>query len=430
MELTAAFKQTDIGPLPSDWDVVPLGELVTRVEYGSSAKSRPKGRVPVLRMGNLQHGKVDWGDLVYTDNEEEIERYTLHDGEVLFNRTNTVDLVGKTAIYEGRRKAIFAGYLIRVVTQADKLDARYLNYVMNTELARKHSAKVLSVAVGQANINGQKLRTYPIPLPPTLAEQESIARALGDADALLDRLDQLIAKKRDLRIAVMQQLLSGRTRLSGFGDAWEERVLGEHVRFLKNGVNPRADLRPEGHVRYLHYGDIHTSMAPLLDIGVAKMPRLPDAMAQRLDRLEDGDLVFVDASEDLTGVGKSVEISGANGLELVSGLHTIAVRFDKDVLADGFKGYLQFCSPFRDQLARLAQGTKVLATTRQHIASVVMSLPGVDEQRAIARVLSESEREILALEAVHKKTTDVKLAMSQELLTGRTRLLPIGGANG
>jgi type I restriction enzyme S subunit len=153
-------------------------------------------------------------------------------------------------------------------------------------------------------------------------------------------------------------------------------------------------------------------------------------MAHRLDRLEDGDLVFVDASEDLSGVGKSVEISGAHGLELVSGLHTIAARFDKDVLAAGFKGYLQFCSPFRDQLARLAQGTKVFATTRQHIASVVMSLPGVNEQRAIARVLSESEREILALEAVRKKTSDVKLAMSQQLLTGKTRLQTTGGSNG
>lgn len=305
-----------------------------------------------------------------------------------------------------------------------QLDLRFTHHLLE---ATKLSALVATTAL--PSLNGKTLSAMPILVPP-LSQQQAIARALGDVDALLERLDQLIAKKRDLRIAVMQQLLSGETRLPGFNDPWEERVLGEHVRFLKNGVNPRADLHREGHVRYLHYGDIHSSMVPLLDIGVAKMPRLPVTMAHRLDRLEDGDLVFVDASEDLTGVGKSVEISGAHGLELVSGLHTIAARFDKNVLADGFKGYLQFCSPFRDQLARLAQGTKVFATTRLHIASVMMKLPAIAEQEAIANVLSESQRELLALEALRKKTTDVKLAMMQDLLTGKTRIHITGGSNG
>jgi len=163
MEVRPGYKLTEAGVIPNDWEVVPLGALVQSVEYGSSAPSKPKGNVPVLRMENLQSGMIDWQDLVFTNDPTEIQRYELHEGDILFNRTNTIDLVGKTSIYEGERKAIFAGYLIRVVTRADKLDAKYLNFVMNTDLARKHSSKVLSVAVGQANINGQKLRTYPIP---------------------------------------------------------------------------------------------------------------------------------------------------------------------------------------------------------------------------------------------------------------------------
>lgn len=94
------------GKLPSGWRCVPLGDLIKSTEYGSSAKSHYSGTIPVLRMGNLQEGKIDWGDLVYTSDENEIKRYRLRSGDVLFNRTNTVDLVGKAAIYKGSRPAI------------------------------------------------------------------------------------------------------------------------------------------------------------------------------------------------------------------------------------------------------------------------------------------------------------------------------------
>jgi type I restriction enzyme S subunit len=114
MELKPGYKQTEVGVIPEDWNVVPLGRLVRSVEYGSSAKSDVRGLVPVLRMGNLQAGQIDWTDLVYTEDQAEITKYTLRRGDVLFNRTNTIDLVGKTAIYEGEQPAIFAGYLIRI----------------------------------------------------------------------------------------------------------------------------------------------------------------------------------------------------------------------------------------------------------------------------------------------------------------------------
>ena len=108
---------------------------------------------------------------------------------------------------------------------------------------------------------------------------------------------------------------------------------------------------------------------------------------------------------------------------MFQGLHTIAARFDKGVLADGFKGFLQFCPPFVTHLRRLAAGTKVYATNRTHIAGVEMLLPAVREQAAIATVLSDMDAEIAALEARHEKTWDLKQAMMQELLTGKTRLV-------
>ncbi len=153
------------------------------------------------------------------------------------------------------------------------------------------------------------------------------------------------------------------------------------------------------------------------------MPFLPANKAARLDPLTDGDLVFADASEDLNGVGKSVELSGVGGFRIVSGLHTIAARFDKQILADGFKAYLQFIPRFHQHLHRLAAGTKVLATNRAHIASAELALPGIDEQRAIAAVLSDMDTEIAALEARREKTRSLKQGLMQELLTGRTRLI-------
>src|SRR5690606_13263200 len=137
-------------------------------------------------------------------------------------------------------------------------------------------------------------------------------------------------------------------------------------------------------------------------------PRLPAAAAARLTRLEDGDVVFVDASEDLLGVGKSLEIEGASGIEAVAGQHTIAARFDKQVLADGFKGYLQFVPAFNAHLRRLAAGTKVYDTNRKLIASAEISLTEPDEQRSIARVLFDMEAEIAALEARLAKSRDLK----------------------
>ena len=240
-------------------------------------------------------------------------------------------------------------------------------------------------------------------------------------DALLEELDRLIAKKRNIKQATMQQLLTGQTRLPGFEREWKTIRLGDHVTFLKNGVNSRAELLGDGSVRYLHYGDIHASGASALNPG--SLPFLPPTKAKTLSRLQNGDLIFADASEDIDGVGKSVELINIGCNEVVAGLHTIAARLDSKVLADGFKAYLQFFPRFIEPLRRLAAGTKVYATTRSHIAGIEMKLPDVDEQKAISTILQDMDDDIKALKQRRDKTDGIKQAMMQELLTGRTRLL-------
>jgi len=277
-------------------------------------------------------------------------------------------------------------------------------------------------ATSVPTLNRNNLVGHPIRIPPT-PEQRVIASALSDVDALLSGLDRLIAKKRDLKQASMQQLLTGQTRLPGFEGGWEVKRLGDHLSFLKNGVSSRAELTAEGQVKYLHYGDIHGARGLLLNPNIESMPHLPATSARGLDRLTDGDLVFADASEDMEGVGKSIELKGVGQSEVVAGLHTIAVRFDKQVLADGFKTYLQFIPAFRRQLQRLVAGTKVYATNKAHISSIEVVLPSEEEQTAIAAVLSDMDAELTALEARREKTRLLKQGMMQELLTGKTRLI-------
>jgi type I restriction enzyme S subunit len=432
MELMPGYKHSDVGVIPDGWDVLPLGSLVRSVEYGSAAKSDVKGAVPVLRMGNLQGGKIDWSDLVFTDDIDEINKYMLQPGDVLFNRTNTIDLVGKTSIYEGGCPAIFAGYLIRINVAPDLLDSRFLNYILNTEFSRKYSAKVLSVAVGQANINGQKLKTYPIPLPPTKTEQEDIAQALSDADELLVVLDQMIAKKRDLKQAAMQQLLTGEKRLPGFSGDWELALFGDLFDFSGGYSASRDQLSNEGHC-YLHYGDIHGSSKTSVNTSrdFLDIPKLSISLGRISEGslLKHGDVVFVDASEDDAGTSKHLVIENEDDVPFISGLHTIVAKSKTNDLAHTYKHYCFQTSAIRQQFMFYAVGTKVSGISKTNIAKLTLPIPSIPEQIAIADVLSSMDVELAILEARRDKTRNIKQAMMQELLTGKTRLVKPRGPN-
>lgn len=187
--------------LSRKWKWKTLGELCHGVEYGSSAKSKGTGRVAVLHMGNIQDGRLTWDKSVYTDNADEINKYLLKHNDVLFNRTNSLALVGKTAIYKSEAPAIFAGYLIRIHRKEELLDADYLNYFLNSKVAVDYGKTVVSSSVNQANINGAKLMRYPIPTP-SLVEQRSIVRTLDTLSAECQRLMAIYQSK----LAMLEEL--------------------------------------------------------------------------------------------------------------------------------------------------------------------------------------------------------------------------------
>lgn len=194
------------------WKIEQLGNVCEKVEYGTSSKAKSEGQLPVLRMGNIQNGRFTWDSLVYSDNAEDNKQYLLRHNDVLFNRTNSPELVGKTAIYKSEMPAIFAGYLIRIHRKEDLLDADYLNYYLNSKMAFEYGKTVVISSVNQANINGTKLKTYPIPLP-SLKEQQTIVRQLDALRAETQKLEAVYQKKIDdleeLKKSILDKAFSG-----------------------------------------------------------------------------------------------------------------------------------------------------------------------------------------------------------------------------
>ncbi len=208
-----ASQSSENGELPEGWKWVKLGEVCSNVEYGSATKSSKEGKVPVLRMGNIQNGRFDWSDLVYTSDNAEVAKYLLTKNDVLFNRTNSAELVGKTAIYKGERPAIFAGYLIRINRIESQVDGDYLTYYLNTHEARQYGNTVRSFGVNQSNINGTKLKTYPIPLAP-LSEQKrvvcEIESRLSVADKMEESIQEALQQAEALRQSILKKAFEGR----------------------------------------------------------------------------------------------------------------------------------------------------------------------------------------------------------------------------
>lgn len=198
--------------LPSEWYWDTLGNITSGAEYGTSAKSQEYGSIPVIRMGNIQQGIIDWDDLVYTSDAQEIEQYELKAGDVLFNRTNSPELVGKTAIYKGEQPAIFAGYLIRVNHYSNLIDANFLNFYLNSHIAKTYGNSVKTDGVNQSNINGEKLQNYPFPFC-SLEEQQEIVKIISN---FLDKqkitrqyLDSELKRAHLLKQSILQKAFSG-----------------------------------------------------------------------------------------------------------------------------------------------------------------------------------------------------------------------------
>ena len=177
--------------LPAGWAWCRIFSITEDLPYGTARKSSSEGKIAVLRMGNIQAGEIDYTDLVYSSDDNDIQQYALQKNDLVFNRTHSAEWVGKTAIYRGNIPAIYAGYLIRV---RPYIDAEYLNVVMNSGYAKRYCNSVKTDGVNQSNINAQKLGSFLIPIPP----QAETIRISGKIASILPLIDLIEARKSDL----------------------------------------------------------------------------------------------------------------------------------------------------------------------------------------------------------------------------------------
>ena len=211
-ELISTHFERELLQLDENFIQTTIGEICSRFEYGTSSKSQPCGSTPVLRMGNIQGGEIDWSDLVYTNNSNDIAKFQLQPLDVLFNRTNSLEHVGKSAIFREDRPAIFAGYLIRLHYHRKFIHPEFLNMYLNSKQARDYGRTISGKSVNQANISASKLKTYPITLP-TIEKQTEIVRKIMDLRKPLRELERSLRQKlndlSDLRQSLLQRAFAG-----------------------------------------------------------------------------------------------------------------------------------------------------------------------------------------------------------------------------
>ena len=396
MELMPGYKRSDVGVIPEDWDAKPLGSVLSKGRLGGNyANQDAEAELPLMKMGNLARGNFDLSKVQFIKPGVLPEpAHCLVYGDVLFNTRNTLDLVGKVAIWRDEIPvAYYNSNLMRLEFDPNQVCSNeYANYSLNTESAISRLRGLATGTTSVAAIYTRDLLKLQLLVPP-LPEQRAIATALSDVDELLATLDQVIAKKRDLKQASMQQLLAGGIQLAGFGGKWLEVPLGDIVKPQKGQLITTKTIVP---------GDI-----PVIAGG--KQPAYFHASANRC--------------------GKTITVSASGASAGYVAFHAAPIfASDCSTISESEK----YCIEFIYYALQLRQEEIYAAQTggaQPHIqpkdlTPILIKIPeDVKEQAAIASVLSDMDAEITELEARRDKTRNIKQAMMQELLTGKTRLV-------
>lgn len=422
------WKQTNVGVIPKDWETKCVGEM-GEVRAGKALAVRGTGpQRPYLRTKNVFDGRIAIDDVLQMPmTDTEFGQYRLRRGDVLLNEGQSLEFVGRSAIYreEYPEPCAIQNQLVRFRARegvSAEFAAHLFRHCQRTGVFAKIALQTTSVA----HLGVSRFARLPLPWPSDYAEQEAIAEALSDADALIESLEQLLAKKRQLKQGAMQELLTGKRRLPGFSGEWETKALGDLFNFSGGLSASRAQLSAEGHC-YLHYGDIHLSSKSFIDVRTEfqNIPRLkvPLGEVSKKSLLSDGDVVFVDASEDDEGASKHVVVISPDNTPFISGLHTIVAKSKAAELDHQFRRYCFQTRAVKAQFRFFAVGTKVSGISKTNIAKVTMPIPSVAEQAAIAAILTDMDAEIVALETKLAKARQIKQGMMQELLTGKIRLV-------
>jgi type I restriction enzyme S subunit len=386
------YKQTEVGVIPEEWESCDISDLCQLQRgFDITEATRKTGDIPVYSSSGLS----------YFHNEAKLQ---------------------PPAVITGRKGMLGRVFFVEVpcwphdttlwVKDFKRNDPRYVSMFLGQFRLERFDAATSVPTLNRNNVVG-----VPISLPP-LPEQRAIAAALSDVDGLLGALDQLIAKKRDLKQAAMQQLLTGQTRLPGFKGEWEYSTL-KQVAEIAPGINKPVSEMGRGTL-YVTVQDVYNGTS----IRTERLGRIQvSPMEIETRSLEPGDIVFGKSSVKREGIGYPSMFLGCGEPVVFSGF-TYRARARRDIADATFLFYSLRTNNTRRWLIDNSQAS-ALTNINQRIADAIpVTLPPtVREQTAIAAVLSEMDTELAALEQRQEKTRALKQGMMQELLTGRTRLV-------
>jgi len=421
--LRAGYKQTEVGVIPEDWGVLPISTLTTEFRGGAPLKPSdfttlgikvlPKGgvgRTGVLRIADkdIQYCSRDYAN-AHPRNQVD-KAYTI---VVLRDLVPSGPSIGLMVEIGTDEQFVLAQGVYGFKVDSEKADAHYLIQLSNTRWYR-NLANGIMVGSTQVHITNTAFKKAELPVPP-LPEQRAIAAALGDVDALLDGLDRLIAKKQGLKVAAMQQLLTGKTRLPGFSGEWEVKRLEDCLVTRPDyGINAAAVAYSDRLPTYIRITDI-------TDDGSFSPSPLVSVMHSEACQyyLKEGDLVFARTG---ASVGKSYLYRQADGALVFAGF-LIRVQPDPRKLISAFLFGITQTNAYWNWVRQMSMRSGQPGINGNEYAQLPLALPSLPEQTAIAAVLSDMDTELAALQARRDKTQAVKRAMMQALLTGRIRLL-------
>ena len=397
MELRAGYKRTEVGVIPNDWQVSTVGEEF-EVRLGKMLDAEKNIGVYRPYIGNRS---VQWDGIDVTElpamamSAADMQRYRLKRGDLLVCEGGEI---GRAAIWDEQIAECYYQKALHRLRPMRKCDPRLMLALLKYWVDHGYLADFVT-QTSIAHLTREKLVEVPMPLPPP-PEQRAIATALSDVDALLAKLDQLIAKKRDLKQATMQQLLTGQTRLPGFDGEWEVKRLGEVAEIVMGQSPSSSNYNRSGNGLPLIQGnaDIENreTIRRIFTTEVTKHGKKGDV------------LMSVRAP-----VG---EISRAT-FDVCLGRGVCAIRFPNDFMYHLLIG-------LEPTWARLSKGSTFDSVNSADVRAQEVNMPSdVREQTAIATVLSNMDSELSALDARRSKTHIIKQGMMQELLTGRIRLV-------
>jgi len=422
MEVRPGYKQTGVGVIPDEWDVKTIDQVAfvtsgKRLPLGSSLVDVPTPH-PYVRVTDMRPGTVDISEIMYVPESvfPAIKRYRIYQSDIFISVAGSLGIVGKIpAELDGANLTENADRITDITCSQD-----YLLYVLLSPLIQNAIDSIRTVGA-QPKLALTRIRKFAVPLPPTEIEQRAIATVLSDVDALLGGLDRLIAKKRDLKQAAMQQLLTGQTRLPGFHGEWET-LPARDIGVIKGGSGFPLATQGEtgGEYPFFKVSDMNNE-------GNETFMTTANHYISEQTRKRLGATAFPADSIVFAKVGAAVFLERKRILGQASCIDNNMAAFVLDKTRAGV-GYVHSLL-LSKKLGALVATTALPALNAKQLGEMPLAVPPLSEQTAIAAALSDMDAELAALEARRNKTRDLKQGMMQELLTGKTRFVHAGAAH-